>query len=420
MIAYIIYFLISIIMGIILLLVSVFNSKIRTNYYYSYKQLFELSKLFKNRRNQHQQILMFHAASSGEYEQIKPILRGIDRTNFFIVQTFTSPSIYNTEENSTLYDIKCYHPFDVFWLSFLFFKIINPVKYIVTRHDLWPGHILMAKYFQIPIYYINANIHQNSIWYNQSVRFIARYFLKKINYFVVPSIYIKDNLYDILPTAHCKVLKDTRFNQIIYIKNNKSKNNKLDTQLTPQCNKVITFGSIDEKDERVIFKALPILIKGKKIILVPHEVDNKNIIRIERKLGDLSLSYEKFSNRGIDLSKDILLVDVLGVLAQLYSLGDHAYVGGGFKRGVHSVLEPAAYGCLLACGPNIEMLDEAKSFKNKGYLSIVHNERDLVTFSNISTSIPNFIGDISDKALDMVGLLLAPSNKFSSNYRNHQ
>ena len=93
---------------------------------------------------------MFHAASAGEYEQLKPILRGIDRTNFFIVQSFTSPSIYKVQENATLYDIKCYHPFDIFWLSYLFFKIISPEKYIITRHDIWPGHILMANYLIFP------------------------------------------------------------------------------------------------------------------------------------------------------------------------------------------------------------------------------------------------------------------------------
>ena len=60
---------------------------------------------------------MFHAASAGEYEQIKPILRGINRSEFFIIQTFTSPTIYNVESvyGEDLYDIKCYHPFDIFW-----------------------------------------------------------------------------------------------------------------------------------------------------------------------------------------------------------------------------------------------------------------------------------------------------------------
>ena len=66
------------------------------------------------------------------------------------------------------------------------------------------------------------------------------------------------------------------------------------------------------------------------------------------------------------------MVDIIGVLPYLYSFGTTAYIGGGFGRGVHSVLEPAVFGSKIICGPNIEMLDEAKEFKNKGFLHVVN------------------------------------------------
>ena len=406
MIVYIVYFLFSVIMGFVLLLASVFNHKIRTNYYNSYKQLFQLKKILRDVKNSNKQVLIFHAASVGEYEQIKPILRGVDGTKFFIVQTFTSPSIYNVETNDEgLYDMKCYHPLDIFWLSYLFFRIIHPNKYIITRHDLWPGHILMANYFKIPIYYINANIHKNSIWYKKSFRFLSRFFLNKINRFVVPSKYISENLHEILPTAVSVIMQDTRFNQTVYLKN-RSKNYQFINQENPSRNQVITFGSIDEMDEKIIYKILPTLCKIKKIILVPHEVGRKTIHRIEDNLDKLSISYSKFSKTAIDFSKNIILVDELGLLAHLYALGSHAYVGGGFKRGVHSVLEPAVHGCLIACGPNIEMLDEAKLLKEEGYLTIINNRLNLETFSHQSGDGPDFMHNLSSVATDMVELLL--------------
>src|SRR5438093_2295803 len=47
-----------------------------------------------------------------------------------------------------------------------------------------------------------------------------------------------------------------------------------------------------------------------------------------------------------------LVVDRVGVLATLYGAGTMAYVGGGFGRaGLHSVLEPAAWGIPVAFGP---------------------------------------------------------------------
>ncbi len=47
-----------------------------------------------------------------------------------------------------------------------------------------------------------------------------------------------------------------------------------------------------------------------------------------------------------------MLVDRVGVLAELYTIGDAAYVGGGFHdAGLHSVLEPAACGLPITFGP---------------------------------------------------------------------
>jgi hypothetical protein len=53
-----------------------------------------------------------------------------------------------------------------------------------------------------------------------------------------------------------------------------------------------------------------------------------------------------------DATTDVVLVDRTGVLGDLYSLATAAFVGGGFHgAGLHSVLEPAAFGVPVAFGP---------------------------------------------------------------------
>jgi 3-deoxy-D-manno-octulosonic-acid transferase len=48
----------------------------------------------------------------------------------------------------------------------------------------------------------------------------------------------------------------------------------------------------------------------------------------------------------------VTLVDRVGILGDLYALADLAYVGGGFgTAGLHSVLEPAAFGAPVLFGP---------------------------------------------------------------------
>ena len=43
-------------------------------------------------------VVLFHAASTGEYEQLKPVLKKMDRNRFFILQSFFSPTVYKYEK----------------------------------------------------------------------------------------------------------------------------------------------------------------------------------------------------------------------------------------------------------------------------------------------------------------------------------
>jgi len=60
-------------------------------------------------------------------------------------------------------------------------------------------------------------------------------------------------------------------------------------------------------------------------------------------------------------------VDRVGILADLYALGDTAFVGGGFHRaGLHSVLEPAVFGVLMTFGPHWQMSRDATLLLEQG------------------------------------------------------
>ena len=149
-------------------------------------------------------------------------------------------------------------------------------------------------------------------------------------------------------------------------------------------------GSIDNSDS-LILRNLNQILKYKKLIFVPHEVNKTYIKKIENVLNNQNINYLKYSqlisdsdkkNKSLEKIPSLLLVDIIGVLPYLYSFGTTAYIGGGFGRGVHSVLEPAVFGSKIICGPNIEMLDEAKEFKNKGFLHVVNQIGELINLIN--------------------------------------
>src|SRR6185436_7630853 len=52
---------------------------------------------------------------------------------------------------------------------------------------------------------------------------------------------------------------------------------------------------------------------------------------------------------------DVVVIDRVGILGDLYALADIAFVGGGFHAaGLHSVLEPAAFGAPVLFGPRFQ------------------------------------------------------------------
>ena len=213
---YLIYLVISPWIWILLHTVGWLNPKIRLHLIQQYPILFRAAKSIKINKKT---VVIFHAASAGEFEQLKPILRKMDRNKYLLVQSFFSPTIYNKESDSPLFDICCYHPFDFPWSAWIFFKMINPEYYIITRHDIWPNHVLVAKQLKINVILINANLHNNSYRLKPISKNANRWIFSKFDKILTGSDRLKENLKILAPENKIHVTGDTRFDQVLERKN---------------------------------------------------------------------------------------------------------------------------------------------------------------------------------------------------------
>jgi 3-deoxy-D-manno-octulosonic-acid transferase len=92
-------------------------------------------------------------------------------------------------------------------------------------------------------------------------------------------------------------------------------------------------------------------VDGARLIIAPHELSKKHLDAIEKWARDSSLTLSRTSEEPAR-STDVLLVDQYGILGDMYAIADAAYVGGGFHdAGLHSMLEPAAFGAPVLIGP---------------------------------------------------------------------
>jgi 3-deoxy-D-manno-octulosonic-acid transferase len=85
--------------------------------------------------------------------------------------------------------------------------------------------------------------------------------------------------------------------------------------------------------------------------VAPHEPTSPHAAAIARWAAAAGLRLARLDEADA-AGADVVLVDRVGVLGDLYAVADIAYVGGGFHRaGLHSVLEPAAFGVPVLFGP---------------------------------------------------------------------
>ena len=75
-----------------------------------------------------------------------------------------------------------------------------------------------------------------------------------------------------------------------------------------------------------------------------------------------------------------MIVDTVGILADIYKYCKIAYVGSGFGRGVHSVIEPGVHNCAVGFGPNIKLLDEARDIYLNNAGVMINNKKELINF----------------------------------------
>lgn len=134
--------------------------------------------------------------------------------------------------------------------------------------------------------------------------------------------------------------------------------------LVPTTRPVLVAGSTWAQDERLLGEAMRSLADGTPApiwVLAPHEPTAPHLAALDALARAAGLTPTRMADaeRGTPV-QDAMIVDRVGLLADLYAVADVAYVGGGFHdQGLHSVVEPAALGVPVLFGPRLGNAREA-------------------------------------------------------------
>jgi 3-deoxy-D-manno-octulosonic-acid transferase len=110
------------------------------------------------------------------------------------------------------------------------------------------------------------------------------------------------------------------------------------------------------------------------VVVVPHDLSEANLERFRLGLRDLGREVFELNDQSTSWEfASAVLVNKKGILCELYADFTHVYVGGGFERSIHSVLEPFIAGSeTIACGPLHHRSTEYDIVRNEGDITEVN------------------------------------------------
>lgn len=288
-----------------------------------------------------EKLVWVHCASLGEFEQGRPVIEGLRSSmpSLKILLTFFSPSGYEVRKSYEGADYIFYLPWDTSRNARWFAENVRPALAVFVKYEFWYHYTVHLHRNQVPLISISAAFRREQVffkWYGGLFRSLLRSFT---HFFVQTQESV--TLLDQIGIANVTVSGDTRFDRVNQIVERKVEIPGIDRFKENQ--KLMVIGSAWDEDIEVLIPFINDNLTKLKFIIAPHEISEGRLATIENSIMGRSIRYSKFTTHPVDDAM-VLLIDNVGMLSYLYRYGEFAYVGGGFRQGLHNILEPASYG----------------------------------------------------------------------------
>lgn len=300
------------------------------------------------------QLLWMHAPSVGEGLQARPVieLAKYQDPSLQLAYTYFSPSARSFAATLPV-DFQDVLPFDQSGDMRRALKALAPTALVFSKLDIWPTLAREAKARGTRLGLISATMSPGSSRQGSLASALLRDAYARVDRVGAISADDADRLISLgVPASRVSITGDTRYDQVW------ARAHRVPAASRPYAalasgRPTLVAGSTWPSDEAVL---LPAWMKMRarsldaRLIIAPHEPTAPHVDAIEHWAEGAGLRWARLADATADA--DVIIVDRVGVLGDLYALASVAYVGGAFHAaGLHSVLEPAAFGVPVLFGP---------------------------------------------------------------------
>ena len=346
-------------------------------------------------------LVWFHAASVGEGRQAEAVLTRVRaaRPGWQLAYTFSSPSAERLAAAMPV-DIAAYVPFDTVRDVAAALDAVRPTAIVFGATDIWPELARQAAERGVALGLVSATLAPTS-----SRRGAMARRLLTPAYAALGAVGAIDDAdaheLERLGVARSRITitGDTRHDAALArlaAADRAAPHLGALTSTAPGAPPILLAGSTWPSDERVLLPAFGDLqARGIRfrLVVAPHEPSPSHLAALERRirrhlgpeakvvrLSSLleSGNREPLPPGNLPSGNQVVVVDAVGVLAELYAAASVTYVGGGFHRaGLHSVIEPAAAGVPVLFGPQHQGSRDARLLLEAGGARSAQNRDEL-------------------------------------------
>lgn len=324
-----------------------------------------------------------HVCSLGEARALKAILDAIKRDDIKIT-TITQTG--QNEAKKYKAELR-YLPFEIF----LPFWLKRSDILVVLEAEFWYMLFLVAKLQGSKIILLNGRISQNSREKYLKFKWFYQKIFSNVDIVFAQSSEDRDSFLE-LGATKIEVIGNIKLSNKVQLSREYKK---------PKC-EVIVAASTHDGEEELVLKAFLEYKKDNdsKLFIVPRHPERFESVSalVLEYIKSTKLTFERFSN-SIEFNSDIILVDAMGELNNIYAISDIAILGGAFRDDVggHNPLEAAFFGAKIISGEYF--FHQKELFKYVENIQIVANDKILDALRDAKNVKPSRVTQSCDLGL---------------------
>ena len=319
-----------------------------------------------------------HAVSVGEVLTARALLPDL-RERYPRLRIFLSTTTITGQQiarnNLHFVDEVFYFPFDLGFIVKRTLRLVKPRLFIMMETEIWPNLLRACHRTGVKTILVNGRISSRSFPRYRLVRPFFRRVLRHVDRFCMQSEESARRIIDIgAPRDRVIVTGSLKFDSLDVpgaVAADRGPNRVLRYfRLAPDRPVVIAASTLKGEEEPVLeaFQRIRATMTNALLIIAPRKPERfDEAERIARRAG---WKVARRTELRVDSEPrhDVIILDTIGELAQLYQIATAVFVGGSLvDAGGHNILEPAVFGKPIVFGPYMQNFAEiAQTFLDNG------------------------------------------------------